>query len=55
MVRQVATRVYVMSQGKVVEEGATEAILTNPQHAYTRQLFASVPGVRASQGGSSDD
>ena len=55
VVRQVATRVYVMSQGKVVEEGATEAILTNPQHAYTRQLFASVPGVRASQGGSSDD
>jgi peptide/nickel transport system ATP-binding protein len=55
VVRQVATRVYVMSKGEVVEEGDTEAILTDPQHAYTRELFASVPGVRVSGEGGSDD
>ena len=44
VVRQMARRVYVMSNGAVVESGDTEAILTAPQHAYTRTLFASVPG-----------
>jgi len=47
VVRQMARRIYVMSNGEVVESGDTEAILTSPQHAYTRTLFASVPGRRA--------
>ena len=47
VVRQVATRLYVMRDGRVVESGATEAILSAPSHAYTQALFASVPGRRA--------
>jgi len=44
VVRQVATRAYVMHDGRVVESGTMEAMIANPQHAYTQQLFASVPG-----------
>lgn len=33
----------VMSQGKVVEAGATDDVIKNPQHSYTRSLLASVP------------
>ena len=33
----------VMSQGKVVEAGATDDIIKNPQHSYTKSLLASVP------------
>lgn len=43
VVRQVVSRVYVMHNGRVVEEGAMDALINQPQHAYTRQLFASVP------------
>ena len=58
VVRQVARRVYVMRDGRVVESGETEALLTAPSHAYTRALFASVPGGRGDQGataGGADD
>ena len=44
VVRQVATRLYVMQHGRVVETGPTESLLAEPAHAYTRELFASVPG-----------
>lgn len=43
VVRQVVTRVYVMHNGRVVEEGPIDAMIEHPQHEYTRQLFASVP------------
>jgi len=33
----------VMSQGKIVEAGATDDVVKNPQHNYTRSLLASVP------------
>ena len=44
VVRQVATRLYVMRHGQVVEAGETEGLLADPRHTYTRSLFASVPG-----------
>ena len=43
VVRQVVSRVYVMHNGRVVEEGSMDALVEQPQHEYTRQLFASVP------------
>jgi ABC-type glutathione transport system ATPase component len=43
VVRQVADRTIVMERGEMVEEGATDAILTQPQHPYTQRLLASVP------------
>ncbi|NQX10723.1 ABC transporter ATP-binding protein [Microbacteriaceae bacterium VKM Ac-2855] len=49
VVRQIADRVVVMRQGRVVEEGATEQLYREPQHPYTRELLAAIPGeVRAS-------
>lgn len=46
VVRQIADVLYVMRGGRVVESGATENVLRNPTHAYTRALFAAVPGRR---------
>ncbi len=43
VVNQIADRVLVMEQGCIVEEGATEAVLTAPAAAYTRTLIDAVP------------
>ncbi|MFY0615153.1 MAG: ABC transporter ATP-binding protein [Hyphomicrobiaceae bacterium] len=43
IVRKMAERVYVMNDGEVVEEGATEEIFERPQHAYTQHLLAAEP------------
>ena len=40
-----AHHVGVMQQGKLVEQGSAEQILTRPQHAYTQALLASVPRI----------
>jgi peptide/nickel transport system ATP-binding protein len=42
---QVCDRIAVMRAGKVVEVGETAAIYAAPQHPYTRELFAAVPGA----------
>ena len=44
VVRQVADRVYVLYRGEVVEEGATEDVMSRPQHPYTKRLIDSIPG-----------
>ncbi len=43
VVRYLCSRVIVMQSGKIVEEGRTDEVFSNPQHAYTRLLLASVP------------
>ncbi|OXS15914.1 microcin ABC transporter ATP-binding protein [Zobellella denitrificans] len=47
IVRQYADWVYVMQHGQVVENNATEALFTAPQHAYSRHLLNSEPSGRA--------
>jgi peptide/nickel transport system ATP-binding protein len=47
VIRQIADEVMVMQAGRVVEHGATEDVFTRPQHEYTRQLLAAVPGAGA--------
>jgi peptide/nickel transport system ATP-binding protein len=62
VVRYVADFVAVMYQGRIVEHGPAEAVLSRPAHAYTRKLLAAVPvpGSRieaglADDGGLTDD
>jgi peptide/nickel transport system ATP-binding protein len=43
IVRQFSDYVYVMQNGRVQEHNATEALFSNPQHAYTKHLLASEP------------
>ena len=42
---QIADRVAVMHQGKIVEQGSVEQVLLNPTHDYTRALLRAVPQV----------
>ena len=43
IVRHMADRVYVMSDGEIVEHNVTESLFTAPQHPYTRTLLAAEP------------
>ena len=43
IVRKMADRVCVMTEGNTVESGDTESVFANPQHAYTQMLLAAEP------------
>jgi microcin C transport system ATP-binding protein len=43
IVRKVADRVCVMTEGAIVEQGPTKEIFENPQHSYTKHLLAAEP------------
>lgn len=43
MAAHLADEIAVMSKGRIVEQGAPEKILTQPQTAITRELLAAVP------------
>jgi peptide/nickel transport system ATP-binding protein len=43
VVRQLADEVVVLHDGRVVERGATETVLDDPQEDYTRMLLAAAP------------
>lgn len=38
-------RIAVMRGGKIVEQGSTASVLTNPHHEYTKALIASIPRI----------
>ncbi len=43
IVRKMADRICVMTEGEIVERGDTEEIFQTPRHAYTQQLLAAEP------------
>jgi microcin C transport system ATP-binding protein len=52
IVRHVADRVFVMTEGRIVEHGETAQVFDSPQHPYTRKLLASEPPPRRVTAGS---
>ena len=44
IVRKVADKVCVMTEGRIVEQGETQNIFDQPQHSYTQHLLAAEPG-----------
>ncbi|MGO4667892.1 ABC transporter ATP-binding protein [Bosea sp. 2RAB26] len=51
VVEQVADRVVVMNEGRIVEDGTRDEIFDRPQHAYTRKLLSAVPGLETAPDG----
>lgn len=49
VVRYLCSRVAVMYLGRIVEEGATETVFTDPKHPYTQALLRAVPWPEATQ------
>jgi peptide/nickel transport system ATP-binding protein len=43
VVEEMAHRVAVMQQGRIVEMGPRQAVLNDPRHVYTQALLAAVP------------
>ena len=47
VVAEIADRVIVMQEGKIVEQGDAQQVLNAPQHPYTQKLIAAVPSLQA--------
>ncbi|MDU1524337.1 MAG: ATP-binding cassette domain-containing protein, partial [Cutibacterium granulosum] len=47
VVADIADEVAVMKKGHIVERGSADAIFSDPQHPYTRQLLDAVPQLDA--------
>lgn len=45
VVADIADRVAVMQQGRIVEIDTADKVLNNPQHPYTKTLIAAVPSL----------
>lgn len=43
LLRYMCDRLAIMYMGKIVEQGPTEEIVTNPKHPYTKALIEAVP------------
>ena len=49
IVRKMADRVCVMTQGRLVEQGPVAEVFDNPQHSYTQHLLSAEPKGRPAQ------
>lgn len=50
LVRSIAQRVAVMSEGHIIELGTVEGVLASPAAAYTRELLANTPSLETVAG-----
>ncbi|MEP5731327.1 MAG: dipeptide ABC transporter ATP-binding protein [Sulfitobacter sp.] len=50
VVRTITDRVLVMKSGKIVEQGPTKDVFSDPQHSYTKSLLAAAPVLPNIQG-----
>jgi ABC-type dipeptide/oligopeptide/nickel transport system ATPase subunit len=54
VIRHLSTRVVVMRDGAILEEGSAEGIVASPKHTYTRELveagLAGAPALREATG-----
>lgn len=46
LVAHVSDRLAIMYAGRIVEEGAADAVLDHPRHPYTRALLGAAPGLQ---------
>jgi len=46
LARKVSDHIAVLRGGRVVEKGPTDAVLSSPDHAYTRRLLQAAPRLR---------
>ncbi|NDZ11877.1 peptide ABC transporter ATP-binding protein [Variovorax sp. WS11] len=51
VVEQVADRVIVMHDGRIVEQGSRDAVFDAPQQDYTRKLLSAIPALEPTQAG----
>ena len=49
IVRKMADRVCVMTQGRIVEQGPVAEVFDNPQHSYTQHLLSAEPKGRPAE------
>jgi ABC-type oligopeptide transport system ATPase subunit len=45
VIHHICDRIAVMYEGRIVELGRRDAIITNPQHPYTQRLLSAVPEI----------
>ena len=52
VIEHMCDRVAVLYQGRIVESGDVESVLTKPENDYTRELMAAVPEIDKESGSS---
>jgi len=50
LIRNIADRVCVMTEGRIVETGTVTEVFEDPQAQYTKQLLANTPSIEAALG-----
>jgi ABC-type dipeptide/oligopeptide/nickel transport system ATPase component len=45
----ICDRVAILHQGRIVELGSTQQVITDPQHEYTQRLMAAMPKLPAAE------
>jgi oligopeptide/dipeptide ABC transporter ATP-binding protein len=50
----IADRIAVVYAGRVMEFGAANGVIDSPQHPYTKELLAAIPGTRTERSVNSD-